>query len=151
MHEELSKHPNCYLQETPWWKRKCKAEVWLVFVRAGVRMRLLISQQRAESSRPGSTGAARSVNIYPRRPASLRFSPGWFPVRGNSLLLRINHTDTPRHLGGQGEGGALIWQEHDECLLCDLWSQPVILETYCILYLSRVWIAQDAHFYILNL
>lgn len=75
----------------------------------------LISHQRAESSRLGSTGGSRR-SIFTSLPRSLFLSGRVFqgvavrsllrvpPARGNSLPLRINHTDAPRHLGEQGGG-----------------------------------------------
>lgn len=82
----------------------------------------LISHQRAESSRPGSIGGSRrSIFTSVSLPCSLSVWEGFRaavrsllrvpPARGNSLQLRINHADTPRHLRERGEGGAFIRRE----------------------------------------
>lgn len=119
MRVELHNHQNYYLQETPW-QKKCKAEVWFVFVSVYIRPPESWEQQAREYRRK------QKVNIYQRQPASLFFLSGrvsglqWDHSSmcllhiGNSLLLSINRTDTPRHLGEQKGGwgvGRLMRQE----------------------------------------
>lgn len=120
-----------YHQETPWCKKKkknpCKAEAWFIFATMQMCM-LLISRQRAESSKPGSIGGSRR-SIFTNVCLPRSFS-AWedFRVvvrsllhvpaaRGNSLQLRINHSDAPRRL--VEKGGASVRTTRTESRL---WS-----------------------------
>lgn len=108
-------------------KKPCKAEAWLVFARTQMCM-FLISRQRAESSKQGSIGGStRSIFTNVCLPRSFSAWEDFRVVvrslllvpaaRGNSLQLRINHSDAPRRL--VEKGGASVRTTRTESRL---WS-----------------------------